>query len=212
MNDHHKQNDAAAGTPVSARTALVITRFEKPASDGPMTKRIWPDVNGELASDGGGGGMWRGKAEVITVEGAAGLAEAIGACKSQQAFAMGIVKPELAGVRDEIRAWGTKKVLTAAPPGTIARKRRNISGSRPDSQARCCSTTTRRGCLGKRRVEPPPAAGGFREAVIDVAPGLAEAAWVVRASTSAGLVDTTDGEGFPGQRRDAWVYRGQGRG
>jgi hypothetical protein len=42
------------------------------------------------------------------------------------------------------------------------------------------------------------AAGGFRPALLNVAPGLARAAWVFRASTSTGLSRSDTGEPFPG--------------
>ena len=195
MNDHHKQNDAAAGTPVSARTALVITRFEKPASDGPMTKRIWLDVNGELASDGGGGGMWRGTAQTLTVLGASGLAKAIDACTSQQAFAPGVLKPQFdngVAVRDVVR---DEKLLTA-PAGTIARTKEQFEFKAGQPAAMPLDYDPK-GMPGVVELDFAMA-GGFWGAVLEVAPGLADAARVTRASTSAGLKDTTTGKSFPG--------------
>ena len=153
-----------------------------------MTKRIWLDVNGELASDGGGGGMWRGTAQTLTLQGAAGLAKVIDACTSQQAFALGVLKPQFdngVAVRDVVR----DDALPTAPAGTIARTKEQFEFKVPGQLTpRCRSTTTQRECPEwSNWTSRWP--GVFKSAVLEVAPGLADAARVTRASTSAGLKD-----------------------
>ena len=62
---------------LAKRAEIRLTRFEKPFADGPMTKTIKLGADGQPVSDASKCKMWRGEAEVITVDGAAGLAEAI---------------------------------------------------------------------------------------------------------------------------------------
>jgi hypothetical protein len=183
---------AAAAEP---KVAIRLIRFEKPRADGPMTKTIKLGADGQPVSDASECRMWRGKAEVITIEGAAGLAEAIGACTRQQAFAMGVVKPELADARTKFDV-AKKDALADAAKGTIARSKEHLEFT-PGQPAGMLLDFDQKGMsLGADL--SLYLAGGFRKAVIDVAPELAKAAWVVRASTSAGLVNTRTGEEFSG--------------
>ena len=78
-----------AGHRASQRVTLVLTRFEKPIEDGAMTKTIELGADGFPVSDGSGCRMWRGTAETIGAKGAQGLAQAVNACTSNQAFSMG---------------------------------------------------------------------------------------------------------------------------
>jgi Protein of unknown function (DUF3987) len=180
---------------VKPKVAIRFTRFEKPAADGPMTKTIKLGADGQPDSDASKCKMWRGKAEVLTVEGAAGLAAAIDACTSQQAFAMGIVKPELAGARTKFSVV-KKDALADAAKETIARSKDHLEFAPGQPAAMPLDFDPKGMSFGAEL--SLHAAGGCRQAVIDVAPELAEAAWVVRASTSAGLVDTRTGKDFPG--------------
>ena len=124
MDLHSVADSDLAFTP-EPRITIRLTRFEKPIDDGAMTKTIKLGADGQPVSDASKCKMWRGKAETITVEGATELAEAIGACTSRQAFAMGVVRPELAGAKTDFDVV-KKDVLADAAKGTIARSQEHF--------------------------------------------------------------------------------------
>ena len=194
MDLHSVADSDLAFTP-EPRITIRLTRFEKPIDDGAMTKTIKLGADGQPVSDASKCKMWRGKAETITVEGATELAEAIGACTSRQAFAMGVVRPELAGAKTDFDVV-KKDVLADAAKGTIARSQEHFEFA-PGQPAAMPLDFDQKG-MSFGAAESLHVVGGFRKAIIDIAPGLAKAAWVVRASTSAGLVDTRTGKEFPG--------------
>ena len=188
-----------AGHCASQGVTLVLTRFEKPIEDGAMTKTIELGADGFPVSDGSGCRMWRGTAETIGAKGAQGLAQAVNACTSNQAFSMGVAKKELRrpGIDDFGRLLNvvTKDAVAGKTPGTIARSKEffQFADGRP---APMLLDHDRKGMPD--RVAEAMGQEGFWGAVLDVAPELRGAARVMRASTSAGLLNARTGKSFPG--------------
>ena len=119
------------------------------------------------------------------------LATLITSCGSDQAIALGTLKP---GLPDPVTITTERKLKEN--PGAIARTREFIDYV-PGSPGWALIDFDLKG-MPPNVVAAIEAAGGMWNALLTVAPGLQRAARVSRASTSAGLYRTDTGEQFAG--------------
>jgi hypothetical protein len=158
---------------------------------GILSKRISLNADGEVVSDGSACAMAHGRAERRRVDGLAGFAKLIDSLKPIECLALGALRDDLG---DEVAI--VKKDEITPESRAIARTTGNLryregepapvlfdydTKQMPDSVA--------------RRVED---AGGYWGALVSILPGLANAAHVIRPSTSSGLSNADTGETYPG--------------
>jgi hypothetical protein len=174
-----------------------ITIFEKPAPDGPLSKTIKLDANGKPVSDGSACRMWRGTARSIELRDLSEFSTVIGGLSPQQAIALGSFKAGVGRTDGSPVPVVTKRNLTSAgtPKGAIARTKDRFEF--PTGAAGVLPLDHDRKGMPSDVAEKLEAAGGFWAAVMSVAPGLARAARVERASTSAGVFNAQTGERYP---------------
>ena len=171
---------AENATPASEPKSALITLITKRDEPSLMSKRISLDADGKLKSDGSACLMVTGTAERIPAETAGDLARIIGNCRSDQAIALGALKEELAA---SVAVTIPKRL--DKHPGAITRSRGYIA-YRPGVPAWCLIDFDTKGMPDEVQAKID-AAGGMWRALLTVAPDLADAARVSRASTSAGL-------------------------
>jgi hypothetical protein len=164
-----------------------LTLFTK--ANGPLTKRISLGPDGEVKSDGSACTMARGTAERLPLRNIHVLARCIERLESNQALALGAMRP---GLPDSMPVTTKERVAR----GTIARTQGFI-GYRPGEPAFALLDFDRKGMPRdvSRRLED---LGGFQRAVEHVEPAIAKAARLVRLSTSAGLTLASSGEEIAG--------------
>jgi hypothetical protein len=141
--------------------------------------------------------MWRGTAQSAEFRGLSKFSTVIGGLSPQQALALGSFKAGVGSADGSPVPVVTKRALTSAgtPKVAIARTQDHLefpagaAGVLPLDHDRKGMPTDVAGEL--------EAAGGFWAAIGSVAPGLAGAARVERASTSAGLFNAQTGERYP---------------
>ena len=166
----------------------LITKRDTPAL---MSKRISLDGEGKLKGDGSECRMITGTAARAFAGTASALAQIITSCRSDQAIALGTLKPELS---DSVAVTIPNRL--DKHPGAITRSRSCID-YRPGVPAWCLIDFDTKGMPDevKTKIE---AAGGMWNALLTVAPELASAARVSRASTSAGFSRSDTGEPIAG--------------
>jgi hypothetical protein len=166
----------------------LITKRDTPAL---MSKRISLDKGGKLHSDATECRMVHGTAARAFAATASDLVLIIASCGSDQAIALGRLKDELPD-----RVEVTVPSRLDRHPGAITRSRKFID-YRPGSPAWALIDFDTKGIPEEvaARIE---AAGGMWPALLLVAPELAAAARVSRASTTAGLSRGDTGEPIPG--------------
>ena len=164
-----------------------ITLITKRGADPTLSKRIFLDEAGVLKSDGSQCKMSEGHATRALAASARDLARYIAACGSDQAIALGALKPGLASP-----AMIVTKQNLGVNSGAIARSRDFID-YQPGMPAWMLIDFDTKGMPIeiKARIE---ALGGVWSALTTVAPGLKDAARVSRASTSSGLSRQDTGE------------------
>lgn len=169
--------DENTGDNVHVPQITVITKCDVPAL---MSKRISLGADGNLKSDGSECRMTAGTAARAFVGTASALALIITECRSDQAITLGALKAELP---DTVAV--TVPCKLTKHPGAITRSRSYIDyqGGVP---AWCLIDFDSKGMPDEiqRRIDD---AGGMWNALLRVAPELAKAARVSRASTTAGL-------------------------
>jgi hypothetical protein len=176
-----------ATEPETAQITL-ITKRDVPSL---MSKRISLDADGKLKSDGSECLMVTGTAERASTKTAGDLSRIIKSCGSNQAIALGALKENITSPVNVT----TKKRL-GSNPSAIARTRDFI-----DYQSGCPAWALvdfdTKGMPNEVKAKID-AAGDMWQALLTVAPDLANAARVSRASTSAGLYRSDTGEPIPG--------------
>jgi hypothetical protein len=170
---------------------IELTIFTK--SDGPLTKRISLNGEGSVVSDGSACTMARGRAQRVSVTDTEHLAALIASLRSDQAVALGALRPDLP---DEVAVVTKDKLDGQERPDLIARTGSDI--------------VYRKGCptyvlldfdtkgMTRDVADRMAACGGYWEALVAVLPALRHAARVIRRSTSAGLMRTDTGERLKG--------------
>jgi hypothetical protein len=180
----------------SAARGMRITIFEKPAEDGPLSKTIKLGANGEIVSDGSACKMWRGTARSAEVGDLSEFCAVIGSLSPQQAIALGSFKPGVGTTDGSPIPVVRKDDLTSAgtPKDAIARTKNRFEF--PAGAPGVLPLDHDRKGMPSTVAAKLEAVGGFWAAVVSVAPGLARAARVERASTSAGLFNARTGKRY----------------
>ena len=163
---------------------------------GPLTKRIYLDVDGRLRSDGSACVMGRGIATRFTLDGMAALAELIVGMELNRALALGMLRPGLPAKVEVITKAELAKLNGAPRPDLIARSATHFT-YRSGYPALALLDFDSKGMpaeTGARLIE----AGGFWKTLLAIIPGLAGIANLRRRSTSAGLSRTDTGHTLPG--------------
>jgi hypothetical protein len=170
---------------------IEITRLAK--KGGPLTKRIGLDGGGKLISDGSACVMARGRAARLALGGLDDLAEAIAGLGSDEAIALGALRPDLP---DRVDIAALDLVNGTPRPDLVARIGANIS-FRAGAPGLVLLDHDAKGMPAdvERRLS---VAGGFWGALVSVLPALAGIGRVERASTSAGLYRRDTGERLRG--------------
>ena len=183
--------ESAARSQASSRasdTPIELTLFTK--LEGILSKRIKLAADGAVLSDGSECRMSSGRAQRVTVDGAAGLAALIEELGSDQAITLGALRSDQ---RDDVEVT-TRKKHNGAAPGVITRTQEYIcyAAGRPafvlldfDAKGMPAEVATKLN-------------DDFWAALISVCPGLRGAARVTRRSTSAGLRRADTGAELPG--------------
>jgi hypothetical protein len=168
-----------------------VTLIKKCGVDSLMSKRIFLDEQGALQSDGSQCLMVQGEAERAPAATAGELAKIISYCSSNSAIALGALKN---GLPSSIPITVPRKIKDN--PGAITRSREFID-YRAGVPAWVLIDFDTKGLPAQltARIE---AADGMWNTVLTVAPGLARAARVSRASTSSGLFRGDTGSPVPG--------------
>jgi hypothetical protein len=158
---------------------------------GPLTKTIRLGVDGKPVSDSTQCKMAKGSARREFIDGVEGLAALIAGLASNQALALGVLRPDLG---DSVGIT-TKGKLNGEHADLIARTGKDIIYRKDKA------------CFGlfdlDQKGMPPEVkdrikAVGYWNILVEVLPELAHAARVIRTSTSAGLMRTDTGEVFTG--------------
>ncbi|MCW1988683.1 hypothetical protein [Bradyrhizobium diazoefficiens] len=181
-------DDVAGQTNLAGAQLTLITKMDEPSL---MSKRLSLNDDGSLNSDGSKCWMSKGMATRAFAATAAMLARIIVACRPNQAIALGSLAKNIA---DPVHIVTKDRVNES--PGCIARTRDFIDyrsgvpswllidfdtkGMPPEVKAKIDSS------------------GGMWSSLLTVAPDLARAARVSRASTSAGLSRADTGDLIPG--------------
>lgn len=166
------------------------------SSVGPLTKRISLSPEGGFISDGSACVMSRGAAKRVHVNGVGEFAALIGGLRSNEAIALGSLRPELPDDLEVMTARRLEQMNGSAPKHAIARTAGHISyrAKQPALVLLDYDTKGRPPAVADRLRE----LGGFWPALVTVAPDLADAARVVRSSTSSGIVRSDTGEALKG--------------
>jgi hypothetical protein len=168
-----------------------ITLINKRDTTALMSKKIFLDSDGKLKSDGSECRMITGTAARVFAGTSSDFARIIGNCGSDQAIALGALREDLSSPISV-----TTKDSLDQNPGAIARARGFID-YRPGVPAWALIDFDTKG-MPKEVSNRIDAAGGMWSALLAVAPELANAARVSRASTSAGLFRSDTGEPIAG--------------
>jgi hypothetical protein len=165
-------------------------------TDGLLTKRISLDDDGRLISDGSACVMARGTARRVLFDGLKTFAACIGGLLSNQAIALGALRPEVPEEVSIVTKDKLAKLNGSASPDTISRSGDYLHFE-PGRRAL--------GLIDYDMKGMPPAvaarvrdAGGPMPALTDAFPALGEAGRVVRSSTSAGIRRIDTGADLPG--------------
>lgn len=167
-----------------------VTVFAK--LGGPLTKEISLGLNGTIKSDGSACVMSRGVARRVRFSLMQELADLIGEMDNDEALALGALRDDLAAKVDVV---AKAKLNGAGGAGIITRSQEYIV-YRPGEEAVVLLDFDAKGM--PTRIETKLAvAGGFWRALIKIIPELERGGRVERASTSAGLFNSSNGATFP---------------
>jgi hypothetical protein len=167
---------------------IEITTFTKTA--GALTKRISLAADGTVKSDGSACLMAHGSAQRMRLAGADDLAALIEGAQSNQALALGVLRP---GLPDRVTVVTKSKLNGAAD--VIARTGADIVFRRAEP-AWALLDFDRKG-MPDEIASAIRARGGLWQALLSILPALRAVAHVARFSTSAGLFRTDTGDRLP---------------
>jgi hypothetical protein len=166
-----------------------ITLFTK--RGGPLTKRIALDANGKLQNDSSACLMTQGTAQRVTIASDRALAELIGGLRSDQATALGRLRP---GLPNKVEVVTKRALLGGAPANTITRTGNNIIYQQGAHGWALFDYDTK----GMPASIAERVAGRVWETLISALPDLGHTLHIRRASTSAGLYRTDTKAQVPG--------------
>ena len=169
---------------------IEITVFSK--DHGPLTKRISLGADGKIVSDGSACMMASGKAQRARLPGIDdNFAELIARLKSHQGLVLGAPRPDLP---DEIPI--VTKARVNGGNNAVARTAANFEYRKGRPALVLFDYDTKgRPAEVKKRIDD---LGGFWPALVSVIPDLGSVGYLIRASTSAGLINTDTGEAIKG--------------
>jgi hypothetical protein len=181
---------AAAAESASSAPELVI--FTKSHGD-PLTKRISLGSDGSVISDGSQCVMPSGAARRFRFSTMQAVSEQIAALQQNEAIATGALRH---GLPERVEVITKSKLNGADHPGIIARTHDYIvyRSGQPALVLVDFDTKGMPVAFADRMAEP----GGFCPTLASVMPALRNAARVERASTSAGLFDSRNGQPYQG--------------
>jgi hypothetical protein len=185
------REDHAESDHTDADVAVEITVFVK--SDGQLTKRIRLNGDGTVKSDGSECRMSCGAARRTRLAGVHDLADLIGRLKPNEAIALGRLRSDLP---DDVTITTKDKLNTVNGHDIVARTSNDIV-YREQHRAFVLLDYDMKG-MTRGVADKITALGGFWNALCSVVPEFANAARVVRKSTSAGLKRTDTGQEFEG--------------
>jgi hypothetical protein len=162
-----------------------ITVFEK--SGGPLTKRISLAPDGTVKSDGSACIMAQGGAHRVQVGDVGDLAGLIEHVQSNQALALGMLRP---GLPERVTVVTKRKLASA--PDAIARTRNDIIYRKRQSAFALLDFDQKD--LPASIADSLNAHGGLWPVLLSIVPALRTSAHVVRSSTSSGLFRADTGE------------------
>jgi hypothetical protein len=171
------------------RSDAEITVLEK--NGGPLTKRISLSPDGKVKSDGSACIMAQGSAHRMQVSDVGDLAGLIEHVQSNQALALGMLRP---GLPDRVTIVTKRKL--ASLPDAIARTRNDIIYRK--QQPAFALLDFDRKDLPASTADAINARGGLWPVLLSIVPALLTSAHVVRSSTSSGLFRADTGEQLPG--------------
>jgi hypothetical protein len=175
----------------AAQTSIEITLFKK--SEGVLSKTITAGADGAPVSDGSACRMSSGEAKRMPLpDGERSLADLINNMASNEALALGRLTPNIG----EAAPVSTMRCLQAAPEGTIARSGDYLEFM-PGAPTFMLLDVDFKGMPQEIR-DRVNKAGGIVALLIELFPKLMKAARVERASTSAGVSNTSTGQTFSG--------------
>ena len=166
------------------------------SATGPLTKRISLSPDGKLISDGSACVMSRGRAQRVRLGGVNEFSALIGGLRSDQAIALGALRPDLPDHVEIATARRLAEMNGSVPPGTVARTADHIS-YQPQTAGFVLLDFDTKG-MPPAIVARLAALGGFWPALLTVAPDLEQVARVTRRSTSSGIARSDTGEALPG--------------
>jgi hypothetical protein len=161
--------------------------------DGPLTKRISLNEDGDLVSDGSACVLLRGRARRIELNSAQGLADLIGSLGSSEGIVLGALRKRLP---DYVEVVTKRKLNGASPPGLIARTREFIDYRAGEPAFALIDFDPK--AMPENVAERIKEQGGLGAAIASILPGFATATQVIRRSTSAGLLNGDSGEAIRG--------------
>jgi hypothetical protein len=174
--------------------SIELTRFSKVG--GPLSKRISLGKDGKLVNDASACAMGKGTACRVVIGCMQDLADVIGKLKSSEALALGALRCDLADKVEVVTKEKLERINGVPRPDLIARTGADIvyTAGEPalvlidfDSKAIPAATAAR-----------VKQAGGLWPILVAVIPEFADAARLIRASTSAGLYNAKTGKPLPG--------------
>jgi hypothetical protein len=168
---------------------IEVTLFRK--DGGGILSKVIRLVNGEVVPDGAACAMVRGYAERRPLNGLVGFARLLDRFSPQECLALGAL---LDSLPDRVPIVTKREVVPGS--GAVARTAQNIR-YRKDRRAVVLIDFDSKGmpaCV-EERIE---ALGGVWKALVLICPELANAAHVIRRSTSSGLSNAESGEVYPG--------------
>jgi putative DNA primase/helicase len=170
------------------KLAVEVTGFRK--DGGPLTKHL-ELVDGRIDNDSGACFMARGAAWRVQLDSAAAIADFINKLAQNEAFALGRIKN---GHPDRVRVVTAAKVKD--DPKVIARTLKYLVFAQGEAGLALIDIDLKGiSEAARRRID---GATGIWKALCAVCPPLEAAAYVRRASTSSGLVNTQTGQTYPG--------------
>lgn len=168
------------------------TIYQKPASDGPLSKRI--ELRGkEVVPDGSTCVMHRGTAYPAKLETLEHLPTAINAMSPQQALSLGRIPEAVVAGREAIDVVSARNLGTS--PGAIARDRKTLVFTEGEP-ALMLIDFDRKGMPPAVR-DKVEKAGGLWPAICAAVPAMKNVGHVIRPSTSAGIRRSDTGQEFP---------------
>src|SRR5271166_3761457 len=168
--------------------AIGITRLTK--AGGPLTKRLHLTADGKLDNDSSQCCMSRGRMERVVLADWRDLAPMIEAMPRNGALALGILRD---GLPDAVRLV-LKDDPQAGTPGCVARTQDNFNYKPGEPAMGLLDYDTKAmPADAKARIE---SLGGFADALAGISPGIADAGYIRRRSTSANVFNGDTGEEF----------------